>query len=333
MTLVRGVALGALTTAALLLPATGAAAAGEPGGAAAPSPSSASSGGSEFGVSTSVTRPVVAELKVPSSALTGRPPKVTVEVIERGVGTVSMRVLITDLHTHRTVVTATMGWVHTSRRLNVPWPSGARLGPGSYRVTVSAHDHQNGNLIRSAHSSGEATLLVKSAPKPLPPAPKPTPTPAPTEAGVLTPAQTAADGAVFPVEGPHNFGNSENRFGAPRSGHTHQGQDILTAEGTPDLAPLGGSIESTSFQAGGAGYYVVEHTSYGLDFFFAHCMAGSFAVSEGQGVTAGQQICRAGQTGDATAPHLHFEIWVGGWQSSAGHPIDPLPYLEAWERP
>jgi Peptidase family M23 len=330
MRLVRGVALGALTTAAFIIPATGAVAAGEPGGAVAPSPSSASSGGSEFGVPSQVSRPVVTELRVPSSATTGRPPKVTVEVVEHGVGTVSMRVLITDLHTHRTVVTATMGWVHTSRRLTVPWPSSARLSAGSYRVTVSAHDHQNGNLIRSAHSSGEATLTVKAPSEPVAPTPKPTPES--TEAGVPTPAQTVADGAVFPVAGAHNFGGPENRFGAPREGHIHQGQDILTAEGTPDLAPLSGAIESTSYQAGGAGYYVVEHTSYGLDFMFAHCMANSFTVTKGQGVSAGQQICRAGQTGDATAPHLHFEMWVGGWQAAGGHPIDPLPYLEAWER-
>jgi Peptidase family M23 len=328
---VRGPALGVLTTAALLLPATGALAVGGPGGAAAPSPSSSQAGGSEFGVPASVIRPVVAELRAPSSALTGRPPKVTVEVTERGVGTVSMRVLITDLRSHRTVVTASMGWVHTARRLTVPWPSSARLTVGSYRVTVSAHDHQNGNLLRSAHSSGEATLTIKApAPKPIAPTPEPVPTP--TEPGVPTPAQTLADGAVFPVAGAHNFGNSENRFGAPRSGHTHQGQDVLTAEGTPDLVPLAGTIESTSFQAGGAGYYVVEHTTYGLDFMFAHCEAGSFSVAEGQAVAAGQQICRAGQTGDATTPHLHFEIWVGGWQAAAGYPIDPLPYLEAWER-
>jgi murein DD-endopeptidase MepM/ murein hydrolase activator NlpD len=328
MRFVRGVALGALTIAALLTQTAGALALPEPGGAAAPV--SAQSGGAEFGVVTTARRPVVTELRVPSTAVPGRPPTVSVEITEKGVGTVSMRLLITDLSSHRTVLTANMKWVHTGRRLTVLWAPTARLATGSYRVTVSAHDHQGANLLRSAHSSGEATLVVKAPAKPVTPAPEPS---APKgEAGVPTPAQTVADGAVFPVAGPHNFGGPENRFGAPREGHVHEGQDVLTAEGTPDLVPLAGTIEQASYQAGGAGYYVVEHTTFGLDFMFAHCMAGSFTVTEGQSVTAGQQICRAGQTGDATTPHLHFEIWVGGWQAAGGHPIDPLPYLEAWER-
>jgi hypothetical protein len=325
---VRGAALAALTTAALLCQAASASALGEPGGASAPASSQA--GGSEFGVPASLSRPVVTELRLPSVSTPGRPPRVTVRIAEKGVGTVSMRVLIIDLSSHRTAVMASMGWVHTGRTLVVPWPSGARLVAGSYRVTVSAHDHRNGNLLRSAHSSGQATLTVKATPKPVTPPPEPSPTP--TEAGVSTPAQTIADGAVFPVQGPHNFGGPENRFGAPRSGHTHQGQDVMTAEGTPEVVPLAGTIESTSYQAGGAGYYVIEHTAFGLDFMFAHCEANSFTVTANQAVAAGQPLCLAGQTGDATAPHLHFEIWVGGWQAAGGHPIDPLPYLEAWER-
>ena len=60
-------------------------------------------------------------------------------------------------------------------------------------------------------------------------------------------------------------------------------------------------------------------------------LAGSLAVAKEQTVSAGQTLCDAGQTGDATTPHLHFEMWVGGWRSAAGYPIDPLPYLEAWE--
>ena len=49
-------------------------------------------------------------------------------------------------------------------------------------------------------------------------------------------------------------------------------------------------------------------------------------------VAAGQELCQAGQTGDATTPHLDFEMWVGGWRTASGYPIDPLLYLEAWER-
>ncbi len=64
---------------------------------------------------------------------------------------------------------------------------------------------------------------------------------------------------------------------------------------------------------------------------FAHCEAGSFSVTAGRGGRRRPADLPGGQTGDATAPHLHFEMWVGGWQAAGGHPIDPLPYLEAWE--
>jgi murein DD-endopeptidase MepM/ murein hydrolase activator NlpD len=326
MRLVRRAALGALAGAAVLCHAASALAlAGEPGGTAAPA--SPQAGGSQFGVPAGVARPSLSRLDLPASSVAGRPPKVTLKLQERGVATVYLRVLIIDLRTRRTVVTATMGWVRTARLLSVAWPSNARLAAGTYRVTVSAHDHRNGNILRTAHISGQATLTVKAPPK----APEPS-VPSTPEPGVPTTAETVADGAVFPVRGAHSFGGPENRFGAPRAGHTHQGQDVLTTEGTPDVAPLSGTIESTAVQAGGAGYYVVEHTAIGFDLMFAHCQANSFSVSAEQAVSAGEQLCRAGQTGDATAPHVHFEMWVGGWQAPGGRPIDPLPYLEAWER-
>jgi hypothetical protein len=308
------------------------ASAGTGGGVQAPSVPQA--GGSEYGVPAHVAagpRPVISALHVPAGAIAGRPPKVTLRLDEQGVGTVYLQVKVINLATHHSSLVSTMGWSHTGRTLTVQWPAGAQLAVGSYEVSVSAHDHHGGTLLRRAHSSGEADLKVTAppapAPKPLTPAPLPT-TPLP---GVPTPAQTVADGAVFPVSGVHNFGGPENRFGAARDGYTHQGQDVLTAEGTPVVVPLAGTITTTSYQAGGAGYYAVEHTGVGFDFMFAHCEADSLAVSSGQVVSAGQALCKAGQTGDATAPHLHFEMWVGGWQAAGGQPIDPLPYLEAWE--
>jgi hypothetical protein len=324
----RSAVLGALTTS-LLLAATAPAVAlaGEPGGTAAPASSAA--GGSQFGVPSSQSRPIVSQLTVPSSVAPGRPPRVTMRIEEKGGGSVDVVVDITNLATRHVAAQARMGWVHTRRTLTIPWPSSARLTSGSYHVSVSAHDRHGANLLRSAHTSGVATLVVRTpaAAKPLA---EPQPTPAP-EAGVPTPAQTVADGAIFPVQGPHNFGGPENRFGAPREGHIHQGQDVLTSEGTQVVVPLAGTIESTSYQAGGAGYYAVEHTAIGFDFMFAHCEANSFSVTSGESVQAGAPLCKAGQTGDATTPHLHFEMWVGGWQAPGGHPIDPLPYLEAWE--
>jgi murein DD-endopeptidase MepM/ murein hydrolase activator NlpD len=304
-----------------------------PGGARAPS--SPHAGGAEYGVTprSGPPRPVVARLSVPRTTRAGRAPRVILRIEEENAGTVWVRVAINSLQTRRTAVVTALGWVPTGRNLTVRWPAHARLSAGVYHVSVTAHDRHGATLLRRAHSSGVKTLTVTApAPPAAPPvAPAPAPAPPSVEAGVPTPAQTVAYGAVFPVAGAHNYGSPEGRFGAPRAGHIHQGQDVLAAEGTPVVAPLAGVISWTSFQAGGAGYYVVEHTGYGFDFMFAHCREGSITVAAGKSVAAGTQLCEVGQTGDAEGPHLHFEMWVGGWQASSGHPIDPLPYLQAWE--
>jgi murein DD-endopeptidase MepM/ murein hydrolase activator NlpD len=302
----------------------------------AQAPSVLLTGGSEYGASTKVlvgARPVVAELSVPRAAPAGRPPRVALQIDEAGMGTVEARLTVTDLATHTAVITLDLGWVHTGRLFTVAWPRSTTLKPGSYQVSLAAHDQRGWSLLRSSHSPGQANLTIRARAKS--PAmglvPSPVRSASSPEAGVPTPAQSAAAGAVFPVAGAHSFGGPENRFGAPRDGYTHEGQDVLTAEGTPVVAPLAGTILTTSYQAGGAGYYAVEHSGVWFDFMFAHCEAGSLAVSTGEVVSAGQALCAAGQTGDATAPHLYFEIWVGGWQAPGAHPIDPLPYLEAWE--
>ncbi|HEX4467365.1 MAG TPA: M23 family metallopeptidase [Solirubrobacteraceae bacterium] len=317
----------AAATSVAVLSLAASAQAGADGGAQAPS--APLSGGSEYGLtSPSVPHPIVTSLAVPATSVPGPPPRVTVRIDEPHVSAVYATVAINDLSTRKPAVVANLGLVRTARAYTVRWPRAASLKAGTYHVSVSAHDRQHHSLTRSAHSSGVSTLTVAA------PAAAPAPAPPVTalEPGVPTPAQTVGDGAVFPVAGTHNFGGPENRFGAARSGHIHEGQDVLTAEGTPVVAPLAGTITSTNFQAAGAGYYAVEHTLIGFDFVFAHCKAASLAVAKGQAVTAGQPLCLAGQTGDATAPHLHFEMWVGGWYAPGGHTIDPLAYLEAWER-
>jgi murein DD-endopeptidase MepM/ murein hydrolase activator NlpD len=69
----------------------------------------------------------------------------------------------------------------------------------------------------------------------------------------------------------------------------------------------------------------------GRSYLFAHCQKDSFATPAGSPAAPGQRLCSVGRTGSATGPHLHFEIWLGGWRASAAsHPIDPLPDLLAW---
>jgi murein DD-endopeptidase MepM/ murein hydrolase activator NlpD len=257
---------------------------------------------------------------------------VKLRIDEAGVATVRVRLTLSGASTHEPLIGADMGWVHTNRALTVSWPRGTTLTPGRYLVGLSARDHNGGTLLLGGHRPGQVRLTVKPRVKAPAKGPKPplSPTPAPP-AGVPTPAQSAAR-AVFPVAGAHSYGGPEDRFGAPRGGRAHEGQDVLAAEGTPIVAPMAGTILTASYQAGGAGYYAVEHTGVGFDLMFAHCQAGSLTVVAGQAVSAGGELCRTGQTGDATGPHLHFEMWVGGWRAAAGHPIDPLPYLEAWER-
>jgi hypothetical protein len=148
----------------------------------------------------------------------------------------------------------------------------------------------------------------------------------------VAPAPAAPSGShSFPLLGTGwNFGGAGARFGAPRSGHTHQGQDILAPSGTPIVAPAAGTVTFTAYQASGAGYYVVmKEAGQDYSYAFMHLLAGSTAVRTGEQVSRGQRIGSVGATGDAQGPHLHFEIWQGPWQAG-GHPIDPLPYLQQW---
>jgi murein DD-endopeptidase MepM/ murein hydrolase activator NlpD len=136
---------------------------------------------------------------------------------------------------------------------------------------------------------------------------------------------------AFPVPGPHNFGGAGSRFGAPRSGHTHQGQDVAASCGENLYVSETGQVKVNAYQASGAGYYVVIHGSLtGTDFVYMHLQAAS-PVPAGSTVYAGQQIGKVGNTGHSTGCHLHFERWSApGWYVG-GAPYDPLPELLYWD--
>ena len=138
-------------------------------------------------------------------------------------------------------------------------------------------------------------------------------------------------GYAFPVLGDHEFGLSAGSFGAGRSGHPHQGQDTMAVCGTPLGAARGGEVQFSGYQALAGNYVVVDGKGTSMDFMYAH-LAEPSPLQTGETVRTGQPIGVVGDTGDAQGCHLHFEIWTApGWYEG-GSPIDPLPYLEKWDR-
>jgi murein DD-endopeptidase MepM/ murein hydrolase activator NlpD len=126
--------------------------------------------------------------------------------------------------------------------------------------------------------------------------------------------------ATCPVDGPHYVTNS---FGDPRGGGTrrHQGNDIMSPEGTPVVAVVDGTL---SIRTGGLGGNSWLLQGAGALFYYAHL--NDFTASDGQTVHAGQLIGHVGNTGDAAGgpTHVHFEIHPGqGWTQA----IDPYPSL------
>ncbi len=59
-----------------------------------------------------------------------------------------------------------------------------------------------------------------------------------------------------------------------------------------------------------AGNYLIIGGAEGFA-FLAHATTGSIRVSEGEAVHAGQPVARVGDTGNSTAPHLHFHLMDG----------------------
>ena len=209
------------------------------------------------------------------------------------------------LGTRRTGTRSVRAWTATARR----------IAAGRYVARLHATGPRGATLRRTARASGRLAVTITA------PAPPPVPVP---------PAPVTVSG-IFPVQGAYDFGGAAARFGAGRTGHVHQGQDIIAAEGTPVVTPVSGIVYWRAFQAGGAGYYVVIRGDSGPDYAFMHFQAGSTIVAKGQRVAAGQRIASVGNTGDSQGAHLHFEIWPDGWYASAdSHPIDPLPQLQAW---
>ncbi len=113
-------------------------------------------------------------------------------------------------------------------------------------------------------------------------------------------------------------GKVVSKFGWRGARH-HDGIDIAAPEGTPVKASASGIVIYSSNGLRGYGNMIVIKHGPRIFTVYAHNKVN--LVKKGQRVKKGEIIARVGKTGNATGPHLHFEIRIGT------RPVDPLKYL------
>lgn len=124
--------------------------------------------------------------------------------------------------------------------------------------------------------------------------------------------------SLHPLDGHHEI---LSRFGPRgRRGNFHAGYDIRAEMRSPVYATAAGTVT----EANGGGAYgkkiVIDHGN-GFETTYAHL--DEHKAKPGQEVRAGDLIALSGRSGNATTPHLHYEI------RKNGKLVNPGDYLPA----
>ncbi len=124
--------------------------------------------------------------------------------------------------------------------------------------------------------------------------------------------------SLWPVYGRlmSSYGSRSDPFSG--EGAFHTGVDVSAPTGTPVRAAADGVVTHAEWSGRYGMLVVIEHGN-GMQTFYAHLSR--FNVVPGQEARQGQVVAYSGATGRVTAPHLHYEVRVGGT------PINPYPYL------
>ena len=116
---------------------------------------------------------------------------------------------------------------------------------------------------------------------------------------------------MFPVA---SYVYISSRFGErvhPITGElkNHNGMDIASNMGTTVYAADGGTVVLAEWYGGYGNCIMIDHGN-GYKTLYGHLSY--IGVYEGQAVNQGDAIGQVGSTGNATGPHLHFEVYAGG---------------------
>ncbi len=106
----------------------------------------------------------------------------------------------------------------------------------------------------------------------------------------------------------------------PRGARFHAGVDFPAAAGAPVAAAAGGTVVFAGPSGSGWGNLVVVAHGQGVRTRYAHLSR--IDVRAGRRVVTGQTVGLVGASGEASGPHLHFEVLVRGAN------VDPLTALQ-----
>ncbi len=136
--------------------------------------------------------------------------------------------------------------------------------------------------------------------------------------GYVTQFQMNSRPSLWPVAGRVSspFGGRLDPFS--REGQYHPGVDLQAAYGTPVRVTADGVVRMAEWSGGYGKLIVIDHGG-SLQTYYAHLSR--FSVVSGQEVRRGDVIGYSGATGYVTAPHLHYEVRIGG------NPVNPYHYL------
>jgi murein DD-endopeptidase MepM/ murein hydrolase activator NlpD len=161
---------------------------------------------------------------------------------------------------------------------------------------------------------------------------KPIPTPKPTKAPVASHRSTGGGGGGGSVRPPTHYGGGHFVWPVVGGGnyisqyyhYGHYAIDIAADYGTRVRAGGSGTVIFAGWKSNGGGYQV--WIAHGSNLYTTYNHMSAVLVGRGQHVGRGQQVGRVGQSGNATGPHLHFEVWIGPvW--NGGRRVNPLAYL------
>jgi murein DD-endopeptidase MepM/ murein hydrolase activator NlpD len=165
--------------------------------------------------------------------------------------------------------------------------------------------------------------------------------------GLPAHADIATRSICFPVVEEVRFSSS---FGAPRAGHSHQGNDLMGEKGYHLVAPADGVvIDLRGPGQGYSDYSIRMQDAEGWFYAFLHMnndtwgtddgsappeMVFAAGLAPGSTVQAGQFLGYMGDSGNAegSGPHLHFEIRQPAGDLWSAAAIDPYPSLMAAPR-